>query len=306
MYRKLLIIIFLFSFFSCEKKQKKPEVVAVPIVASVVQEVRNIDTIEVVKEAIEIVEDSAQMEEEVVEEVMEERKRLEIDSNFVDYYPERHANYFFNIIETGSYHGDEIKKSYANKQWVGVFADSSNYYLKNVDVTFEKDFDPIIDSEGDSSAVKVSVNEKDYCLFLFSDFPLEDRTLHSIDSLKDILCPLPGDSTILNYNNTTIKLYATGDKQLLGGDYYEIANYRLFIDNENKTKAPQLLFACANFDDAMPQLLWVGDIDNDGKLDFLFDLSSHYNATSINLFLSSKADENEFVKIVAYFDTIGC
>ncbi|MBD0404989.1 hypothetical protein [Flammeovirga sp. EKP202] len=306
MYHKLLIIVFLFSFFSCENKQKTSEVVSVPIAVSVVKEEKHMDSNVAAQEIIEIIEDSAQIEEEVVEEVMKERKRLEIDSNFVDYYPERHANYFFNLIEAGSYHGDELDKSYANKQWVGVFADSSNYYLKNVDVAFEKDIDPVMDLEGDSSGVKVSVIEKDDCLFLFSDFPLEDRTLHSIDSLKDLVCPLPGDSTILNYNNTKIKLYATGDKQLLGGDFYEIANYRLFIDNESKTKTPQLLFACASFNDAMPDILWVGDIDNDGKLDFLFDLSSHYNATSLNLFLSSLADKNEFLKIVAFFETVGC
>ncbi|KXX69226.1 hypothetical protein AVL50_16315 [Flammeovirga sp. SJP92] len=292
---------------SCEKTQKKTTVVSAQIEASVVQEEKNIDTITSVKEVIEIIEDSTEIEDVVVEEEIKERKRLEIDSNFVDFTPKLRTNSSFKVIMLGSYHGDELDMSYGTEQWIGVFADSSNYYLKNVEVDFSKDMDPVMDSEGDSSAIKVSVSEEDECLFLFSGFSLEDRTLHSIDSLKDMRCPLSGDSTILNYNDTKIKLYATGDKQLLGGDFYELANYRLFIDNEDTTtKTPQLLFACTSFDDAMPNLLWVGDIDNDGKLDFLFDLSSHYNATSLNLFLSSLADDNEFLELVAILNTIGC
>ena len=42
-------------------------------------------------------------------------------------------------------------------------------------------------------------------------------------------------------------------------------------------------------DDAMPQLLFAGDLDRDGRLDLLFDTTDHYNLQRPTLFLSSAA-----------------
>ena len=53
-------------------------------------------------------------------------------------------------------------------------------------------------------------------------------------------------------------------------------------------------------------LYWAGDLDNDGKLDFLADLSDHYNSTDVILFLSSEAEKGKLVKDVAGLFTVGC
>lgn len=42
-------------------------------------------------------------------------------------------------------------------------------------------------------------------------------------------------------------------------------------------------------DDAMPHLLFAGDLDRDGRLDLLFDTTDHYNLQQPTLFLSSPA-----------------
>ena len=52
-------------------------------------------------------------------------------------------------------------------------------------------------------------------------------------------------------------------------------------------------------DEAVPQILWAGDIDRDGKLDLLLDLTDHYNVSIPTLFLSSEAAEDELVAEVA-------
>lgn len=53
-------------------------------------------------------------------------------------------------------------------------------------------------------------------------------------------------------------------------------------------------------------LYWAGDLDNDGKLDFLADLSDHYNSTDVILFLSSEAETGNLVEDVAGLFTVGC
>ena len=51
---------------------------------------------------------------------------------------------------------------------------------------------------------------------------------------------------------------------------------------------------------------WIGDIDRDGIPDFIMELSGHDNTGRTCLFLSSKADSNELVKLVATHTTTGC
>jgi hypothetical protein len=55
-----------------------------------------------------------------------------------------------------------------------------------------------------------------------------------------------------------------------------------------------------------PILLWAGDIDRDGKLDFLMDIAGHYNASEPALYLSSQASPGTLVKKVASRKGVGC
>ncbi len=55
----------------------------------------------------------------------------------------------------------------------------------------------------------------------------------------------------------------------------------------------------------MVELIWFGDIDFDGSPDLLFSGSSN-SRNQYNLFLSSEAEDNEFVKLVARFELGNC
>ncbi len=59
-------------------------------------------------------------------------------------------------------------------------------------------------------------------------------------------------------------------------------------------------------DDASPSLLFAGDLDHDGKLDLLFDTTSHYNVSRPTLFLSSQAKPGELLHQVAQYESVGC
>lgn len=62
----------------------------------------------------------------------------------------------------------------------------------------------------------------------------------------------------------------------------------------------------AGCDDCGWSVLWVGDLDNDSNLDFLIDMSRHYNSYEPTLFLSSASKEVGWVGIFAGFHGVGC
>ena len=56
-------------------------------------------------------------------------------------------------------------------------------------------------------------------------------------------------------------------------------------------------------------MIWAGDLDNDDKTDFIMQIPTppeNEIGFSSKLFLSSKADSNELVKLVAYFISNDC
>jgi hypothetical protein len=54
-----------------------------------------------------------------------------------------------------------------------------------------------------------------------------------------------------------------------------------------------------------PQVLFAGDLDGDGKLDFIASYSDHYNASALHLFLSSASDDWAPREVHEHRDT-GC
>ena len=59
-------------------------------------------------------------------------------------------------------------------------------------------------------------------------------------------------------------------------------------------------------DDAAPSVIFVGDLDRDGKLDLILDVTDHYNVSRPTLFLSKDAEDGAFVKQAAQFVSVGC
>ena len=68
----------------------------------------------------------------------------------------------------------------------------------------------------------------------------------------------------------------------------------------------QTIYQTDRCSDCSWDLCWVGDLDKDGKPDFLFNLNGHYNSTCHTLFLSSQAEEDEIVRDVAEMCQQGC
>lgn len=89
------------------------------------------------------------------------------------------------------------------------------------------------------------------------------------------------------------EVHVDGDKQEV---FKEVENYKLYLTVGNKE---QLLLTEKSFNDTFVILLFAGDIDGDGKLDFIFEANRHYEEERVVLFLSSKAKSGEAVKKVS-------
>ena len=59
-------------------------------------------------------------------------------------------------------------------------------------------------------------------------------------------------------------------------------------------------------DDASPALVFAGDLDDDGRLDLIFNTTDHYNVSRPTLFLSSQAAPGEMLREVAHYQSVGC
>lgn len=58
--------------------------------------------------------------------------------------------------------------------------------------------------------------------------------------------------------------------------------------------------------DASAEVRFAGDLDRDGRLDLIVDLTDHYNVSRPTLLLSSQARAGELVGVAARFESVGC
>lgn len=110
--------------------------------------------------------------------------------------------------------------------------------------------------------------------------------------------------TVINYSigNNTYTFRSTGTLEDHGG-YKTISNYEITISAvENGEKHLFSLIKCLSiqisskdFNEA-PKLIWIGDLDNDNKLDLIISESTHHAMFSRSLYLSSERNENKYVR----------
>ena len=112
----------------------------------------------------------------------------------------------------------------------------------------------------------------------------------------------PNEEISFVYNDVTYTLRATGNylsasdiKAEKGPDFFaEVSDYKLYISTDTNTET--VFLEESSFNDTFVKLLFVGDIDADGKLDFLFESNRHYEEERVMLYLSSEASEKEVIQ----------
>ena len=205
------------------------------------------------------------------------------------------------IIETGEFHGDEITAE-TGEMWLGLYTQSENYSLLPSVLTVEKVHDMIVDARDEKTGKSVKILGQTKPIFLIKgDGFVQSRTVKTVfDDEKPIGNNF--DETF-QFQGKNYRLYVeTQNPQNAKSEMVDDTSKLVLSDGKTK----QIIYSQKFCDDCGWSLRWAGDLDDDGKLDFYADLSNHYNASHRRLFLSSKAGNNELVKEVAEFVTVGC
>jgi len=240
---------------------------------------------EIKKEEIVEIPDTSSVEEIApIEEIFEEEVEFKND---------------FDILMPRSYRNWEGKNE-ANsltKNWIDLYEKNGKYYLGKADFKLESGYDECI---GDSTKVIESKNKT----MLFMDS--KDLKLGEIKSLKINKNKIwPKEKMSFTFNSVEYFLRAEG-KVLSsekvhtdeGSEIFQVVeNYKLYISTKDIPE--KLLLKEESFNDTFVELLFAGDIDNDGKLDFIFGANRNYEEERVILFLSSKAEKENVVKKVS-------
>jgi len=202
------------------------------------------------------------------------------EKNYVDDLPVK-------LLQTGALHAEEVSKEIGGPG-IGLFRVGERYELERTRVEARPvDDDRLFDRE-------IVTSVQDQAVFL----------LHGATGLE------PGTVTTVYEADPDSDLRFPRDKFTLGD-----SSLRLWTENTSPEgfplkgsvlmmqyagSAPQVLRSLPDgCNDCSWKLLWVGDLDGDSKLDFLVDLSWHYNVYHPVLFLHSKG-------IYAAFHGVGC
>lgn len=223
----------------------------------------------------------------------------------------------FELISgPGVFHGDELKLKSTAKNlitgWYGVFEGPSGHMVKSVSLTVEKAKDEVIDGDKEKTGKKLSIQPPSPApLFLFK--PAKIPFLDSAALESPLAGQTSGQEISPDLSPMTLRLgdkipegtiVSTGKREReLGDGRYLYSNIQVFFKSEGKS---QRLWTAAALDDSSPRVIWYGDLDRDGKIDLLLNLTDHYNVTSLELFLSSLATKGQLLKKVAQFRITGC
>ena len=172
-----------------------------------------------------------------------------------------------------------------NKSWFDLNKKESKYYLNKANYHIEKGED-----ECSGSFIK-TINSSNNTLLLIKNRHLKIGEIYSINFDKDKIWS--NEKIEFNYKNTTYTIRAEGD--IIPTSHVE--NYKLYIATNNMSET--MFLEKNELLDSFVKLLFVGDIDADGKLDFIFEANGDYEEQRVILYLSSEAKNGEIIKKAA-------
>ncbi len=176
------------------------------------------------------------------------------------------------------------------EEWFGLFPRGAGWHLTSLRVR-----SLLRDTVcGPEFTVDFGVNRE--ALFLVRGVSsLTPGVVRTLDTTRHML--LPGQSFGFSYGPSSYRLYATGSDSLRPRDY------RLHLARSGDGRR-QVLVAnnvAPGIDGIAwpPRVEWIGDLDRDGRPDFLIDIHMYETPDHWALFLSSDAGPTQIVAMVA-------
>jgi len=198
--------------------------------------------------------------------------------------------------------------------WWGIFPEGEGYTFQPVRVRVKAVVDPLADGDTRKTATQITVPGKT------EDIPLIRGLMSSVAGPLKSLKPeknwgyiAPGNSITLPWVGAPkeiLSISAEGREERKNHPRFgsiDGVDYKLRLNRRVEKETTTQIIASLPVLRALegPELVWAGDLDRDGKLDLLYNLSSFYIDTELALFLSSAAKEGELVGLVARWNAVG-
>lgn len=197
------------------------------------------------------------------------------------------------LLQTGASHAEEVPYR-TGERWLGLFRVDNRYELqwttiKNIRITGDELFDRDISTSDSRKSI----------------FLLRGASDLQTGPIVTVFDDIDGEGL---FDLTSGKSFG------LGGSFWwlsiESSDENGFPQKGSSLRLkqsgydPQVLRTLPNgCNDCSWQLLWVGDLNHDQSLDFLIDVSDHYNAYEPTLFISSPGYG---YSVYASFRGVGC
>jgi hypothetical protein len=223
------------------------------------------------------------------------------DVDVETYYPKMNTG--VDLIETGEgLRLDEVNAK-TGERWLGLFNENGRTFLRSATVMVRSKPDEwaTISIKGKSKPRFLLKNAKNIKEGKATTIFSAPSTFDEDESETKLSVMYPGFIKDLQlgekkYTLRTVEgINKENDKVLI-----------LTLDFDGKSQIISLIHYYEQ-GDYVGQLLWAGDIDKDGKLDFYMEFYNYEKGGySSGLFLSSASDDGHLVKMIAGFSTMGC
>lgn len=225
----------------------------------------------------------------------------------IDWQEEDESKFKIKLLETGEgFHGDQVQAK-SGEIWLGLFKQKDKFFLRSTKLKIRRVHDVVVDGEDENVKTGKSVftNVNAQAVFLLKNAKMlregEIKTLYFAADIDENTELRNGSQKNFEFNGDKYTLRV--ENKISSDEFLGKGSKLILSRNGTEQILNYLKDGC---DDCFWNLYWVGDLDRDGKLDFYFDLSWHYNVMDKRLFLSSQADKGKMIKNIANFWTNGC
>lgn len=176
--------------------------------------------------------------------------------------------------------------------WIELYEENDYFYLNAPEYIKERGY-----SECSGDSLTNIITERKTLLYI-NDLSLSHGDITSIAPPNKELWP--GDEFYFdfNYNEYHIKVSGNYTKEDFNNGYQGEKEYSFSLVSSNHS---EIIFTQNEFNDTVPKIIFIGDIDEDGKPDFIIDNPRHYEEERKTLLLSSDAEKGDFIKKRAEF-----